>query len=441
VDYGAVQTSYALAFLLQPANAVLGSFVTAAVQLQESGRSFAPAGNLPSSGKTPLAFTVNLALDSGSGTLSGNAGSVDSSTGVAFFTALQLDAAGNKTLRASVPGFTSATSQPFAIASGPIIPASIIPTAGNGQSAAVNSDFATILRVAVRDASGKPLPGLTVLFTAVSGAAFARASPTSLAITDASGTGTATALTAGSTPGPAIVTAAIPGSGIQATFTLTVTPNSNAPAITAGGFLNDASFLSTPAAPNTIMAVFGTFPCGSSVVLLVNGKPAGILSASGGQVNFTVPASIADSSTATVQAACGNLVSQAIQLPVAASAPAVFTTTQTGKGQAAALNQNGIANSALNPAAAGTIVSVYVTGFGPFNAAGPDGLQRLALPVQAFLGGIQAVIEYAGNSPGFTPGLQQVNIAVPPGISGLATPLVLFAGGNNTQQGVAVAIQ
>ncbi len=440
VDYGAVQTSYGLAFLLQPANAALGSFVTTAVQLQESGRPFAPAANLPAGGKPPLAFTVNLALASGTGAVSGSAGSVDPSTGVASFTALQLDTTGNKTLRASVPGFASATSQQFAISSAPTIPASILPTAGNGQSAAVNSNFATLLQVVVRDPSGNPLPGLTVIFTAVSGAAFATSSPTS-AITDASGTATATALTAGSVPGPAVITATIQGYGLQAMFTLTVTQDPNSPAITASGFLNAASFLSTPAAPNTIVAVFGTFPCGSSAGLLVNGRSAEILSAAPTQVNFTVPASVAGSSTAAVQAACGTVVSQTIQLPVAASAPAIFTITQTGKGQAAALNQDAVPNSTLNPAATGSIVSVYVTGFGPFNAAGADGLERTALPVQAFLGGVQATIQYAGNSPGFTPGLQQVNIVVPAGVSGLATPLVLLAGGDNTQPGVTLAIQ
>jgi uncharacterized protein (TIGR03437 family) len=441
VDYGAVQTSYGLAFAPQPQNGAQGAPITAGVQLQESGRVFAPAANLPLGGNSPLPFTATLALASGTGKLTGNVVNVDAGSGVAQFPALQVDTLGTKTLKAAVPGFASATSQPFTISVLQIVPAAIVVTAGNGQSAPVNSDFATALQVVVRDASGAGLPGITLVFTAVSGARFGGGSPTTVAITDASGLATATSLTAGSAPGPATVTVNIPGNPLQATFNLTVTPTPAAPAITAAGFLNDASFLPTTAAPNTIMAAFGTFPCSNSVALLVNGKAAEILSASGGQVNFTMPGSLAGTSAATVQAVCGTLVSQSIQLQAGASAPGVFTLTQNGKGQAAALNQNGLLNSALSPAGAGQIISLYVTGLGPFNAAGADGLQHMSLPIQAFLGGTQATVLYAGNAPGYTPGLQQVNIMVPAGVSGLATPLTLAAGGINSQAGVTLAIQ
>ena len=441
VDVGAVQTSYGLAFSTQPQTTVQGAPISAGVQLQETGRPFAPAANAAVGSATPLPFTATMALASGTGVLSGGSANVDPASGIASFTGMQVSALGTKTLKATVPGFASATSQPFSITAVVIVPASIVPTAGNGQSAAVNSDFATPLQVSVRDASGAGLAGLSVIFTAVAGAAFGGGSPTTVAITDAGGLATATTLTAGPTPGSATVSVGIPGYSLQATFTLTVVLNPAAPSITAAGFLNDASFVATGAAPNTIMAAFGTFPCGNAVVLLVNGKPAEILSASGGQVNFTMPATVIGSSSASVQAACGTLVSGSIQLPVAIAAPGIFTITQTGKGQAAAINQNGVLNNALSPAAAGQIVSLYVTGLGPYNAAGADGLQHMALPIQAFLGGAQATVQYAGNAPGYTFGLQQVNIVVPQGVSGLATALTLSAGGVNSQPGVTLAIQ
>jgi uncharacterized protein (TIGR03437 family) len=448
VDYGAVQTTYGLAFGTQPQSGLLGSPVAAAVQLQEGGRPFAPAANLAPGSQTPLALAATLALASGTGKLTGNTGTVDAASGVASFPALQVDTVGTKTVRATVPGFASAISQPFTVTAPAAIAAAILATAGNGQTAFVNAVFTTPLQVTVRDAAGLAVPGITVIFIAVSGAAFAGSSPagspTAVAITDASGVGTATTLTAGAAPGPAMVTASIPGSALQATFTLTVAANPNAVVITAAGFLNDASFLATPAAANTIMAVFGTFPCANSVVLLVNGKAAEILSAAAGQVNFTMPATLAGTAAA-VQGACagnaGTVVSPAIQLPVAASAPGIFTATQTGKGQAAALNQNGVPNDAVHPAGAGEIVSLYVTGLGAFNAAGPDGLQHTSLPIRALLGATEATVQYAGNSPGFTGGLQQVNIIVPPGVSGLATALTLIAGGSTSQPGVTLAIQ
>ena len=441
VDLGAVQTTYGLAFSMQPQTTAMGTPITAAVQLQESGRPFAPAANLAVGATTPLNFTVTMSVDTGTGFLRGGSANADPASGIASFTGMQIDTLGNKTLKAAAAGFASVTSQPFTVTAVTIVPAAIVPIAGNGQSAAVNSDFATPLQVAVRDASGLGLAGLSVIFTAASGATFGGGSPTAVAITNPGGLATATTLTAGPTPGPATVTVGIPGYSLQATFSLTVVANPAAPSITAAGFLNDASFGATGAAPNTIMAAFGTFPCGNAVILMVNGKPAEILSASSGQVNFTMPATVTNSPNATVQAACGTLVSGSIQLPVVISAPGIFTTTQTGKGQAAAINQNGVLNNAQSPAAAGQVVSLYVTGLGPYNAAGADGLQHMALPIQAFLGGTQATVQYAGNAPGYTSGLQQVNIVVPAGVGGLATALTLTAGGVSSQPGVTLAIQ
>jgi len=440
-DYGAVQTSYALAFSPQPQSAAVGAPVNAGVQLQEGGRPFVPANNLASGSQTPLALAATLTLASGTGNLTGNMANVDPASGLASFPSLQVDTVGPKTLRASVPGFAPVTSQPFTITPAQTIPAAILIFAGDRQTAVVNSDFLARLQVTVRDASGAPLPGITVTFTAVSGAAFSGGSPSTAATTDASGVGTAATLTAGPTPGPAIVTATVPGYSFQVTFTLTVAPSPAAPVITAAGFLNGASFLTTPAAPNTIMAAFGTFPCGTTASLRVNGQSAEVISASVGQVNFTMPATLAGAGTAAVQAVCGALISQPIQLQVAGGAPGVFTITRSGSGQAAALNQDGSLNTPLNPAAANQVVSLYVTGLGPYNAVGEGGLQRMSLPIQVLLGGTQATVQYAGNSPGYTPGLQQVNIVVPPGVTGLATPLILTAGGFSSQPGVTLAIQ
>jgi len=440
VDLGAVQTSYTLAFATQPQDGSLGSPIPTAVQLQEAGRAFIPAANLAPGNTTPLTFTTTLALVSGTGKLTGNVVDVDAASDLATFPALQADTVGTKTLRASVPGFASATSQPFTVSAAVMSPAAIVPTAGNGQSTMVNSDFATLLQATVRDANGSGVPAISVKFTVVSGASFAGGSATTVATTNSTGIATAAALTAGATPGPATVTASISGSGLQATFNLTVLPSPGAPSITAGGFLNGASFLTTPLAPNTIMAGFGTFPCSNSVSIMINGTAAEILSATSTQVNFTVPGTISGTS-ATVRATCGTLSSQTVQLPVASSAPGIFTITQSGKGQAAAINQNGILNNALNPAAAGQVVSLYVTGLGPYNAADADGLRRMSLPILIFVGGTPATVQYAGNAPGYTAGLQQVNLVVPAGISGLATPLTLIAGGVTSQAGVTLAVQ
>jgi uncharacterized protein (TIGR03437 family) len=59
------------------------------------------------------------------------------------------------------------------------------------------------------------------------------------------------------------------------------------------------------------------------------------------------------------QSFCGR-----VRPAVVPSVPGIFTKTQTGTGQAAALNQDGSPNSEANPAARGSTVSLFATGEG-----------------------------------------------------------------------------
>jgi uncharacterized protein (TIGR03437 family) len=53
--------------------------------------------------------------------------------------------------------------------------------------------------------------------------------------------------------------------------------------------------------------------------------------------------------------------------------PALFTADEAGHGQAAILNQDGTVNSTTNPAAHGSVISVFMTGAGRMTPAQPDG--------------------------------------------------------------------
>ena len=86
--------------------------------------------------------------------------------------------------------------------------------------------------------------------------------------------------------------------------------------------------------------------------------------------------------------------------------------TGTGKSQAAIVNSDGTTNSSTNPATRGTWLSVYGTGFGVFNEAGTNGLRTVAGNVTATIGGVDATVLYAGNTPGATDGLQQFNLQI-----------------------------
>jgi uncharacterized protein (TIGR03437 family) len=60
-------------------------------------------------------------------------------------------------------------------------------------------------------------------------------------------------------------------------------------------------------------------------------------------------------------------------LPVAASAPGIFTLDATGIGPGAVLNQDNSVNGVANPAARGSVMSIDATGEGQTSPAGVTG--------------------------------------------------------------------
>jgi uncharacterized protein (TIGR03437 family) len=90
----------------------------------------------------------------------------------------------------------------------------------------------------------------------------------------------------------------------------------------------------------------------------------------------------------------------------------------------------------------GSYISVYGTGFGSLNPPAADGLRHLAAAVAAAIGGTNATVVYAGESPDETTGLQQINAQVPAGISpGPDVQIVLTVNGASTQASVTVAVK
>ena len=100
-----------------------------------------------------------------------------------------------------------------------------------------------------------------------------------------------------------------------------------------------------------------------------------------------------------------------------------FTQNSSGTGPASALNQDGSANSASNPAAVGSVITLFGTGEGLSIPAGLDGRQItdvLPKPVQtvnATIGGVPATVDYAGGSSGTVAGLLQINVHIPAGVT------------------------
>ena len=222
--------------------------------------------------------------------------------------------------------------------------------------------------------------------------------------------------------------------------TLTIAPVTQ-PSPVVNGISNGGSFEIGSGAPNTILSLFGSNFCPAPQVL-INGIAAEILAATAAQINITVPAGLPTTGNGNLMVVCNGLTSLATTITLVPVLPAIFTASQNGSGQGTILNQDFNVNSAGSPTPRNQYVSIYGTGFGPLNPPASDGLRRLSFTVTAFIGDIECVVVYAGEAPGFTSGLQQINILIPNGAAtGPNVPIRLVVNGVSTQGGVTIAVQ
>jgi uncharacterized protein (TIGR03437 family) len=235
--------------------------------------------------------------------------------------------------------------------------------------------------------------------------------------------------------------------------------------LSIGAVTNAASSVSGPVAPGEVVVLYGsglgpaglvqyqldpttgrvgTSLAGTSVIF--GGTPAPILYTSATQIGAVVPYSLAGSYVQVFVQYQG-ATSAPVPLAVAQVAPALFTADSSGKGQAAASNQDGTVNGAAHPAKVGSYISLWLTGAGQTNPAGVDGLPGAApLPqpaaaVTVTIGGQSVTPQYAGQAPVAVAGVMQINAPIPSGIqAGNAVPVVVQVGGVSTQAGVTVAV-
>ena len=235
------------------------------------------------------------------------------------------------------------------------------------------------------------------------------------------------------------------GTARWGTWWAAITPQPPAgpePAIAPAGVRNAASFQTGPVAPGEIVTVFGQNigpgtlessadfgPLLAGTRVLFDGLPAPLIYASAGQTAAVAPFGLAGRTSTQLRVEYQGTLSNAVTLAVAAAAPGIFTADQSGTGQGAIRNQDGSVNSASNPAAAGSVISIYGTGGGQTNPPGADGqlapgTGELVQPVTVQMGGIAAEVQYAGPAPGLIQGVMQVNARIPPGVSGETTVVV-----------------
>jgi uncharacterized protein (TIGR03437 family) len=153
----------------------------------------------------------------------------------------------------------------------------------------------------------------------------------------------------------------------------------------------------------------------AGVQVLFNGIPSPLLYASQGQVNALVPYEIAGNASASVQVTTGGGNSPAVSLYLRPAQPEVLNSG----GAALALNQDSTVNSPLNPAAPGSIVTIFASGAGRSSSSLPEGsipsqpAGGPVLPVAVMLNNRSLEVLYAGNAPGLVVNLLQVNVRLP----------------------------
>ena len=204
------------------------------------------------------------------------------------------------------------------------------------------------------------------------------------------------------------------------------------------------------AAPIPVTGALGT-TAGSTTVSF-DGKAAPILYSSASAVAVIVPYGVSGGTTSNVTLsfvnALNNQTPAAFPVQLAASAPGLFTSDTSGSGNAAAINQDGTANSATNAAARGSVVLLFATGEGATAPPVADGaitagriIPGPILPVSLTIGGSPARVISAESAPGTVAGVMQIEAIVPSGIAPGPAALVLTVGTTNSQAGVTLNVK
>jgi uncharacterized protein (TIGR03437 family) len=243
------------------------------------------------------------------------------------------------------------------------------------------------------------------------------------------------------------------------------------PAIQLTTVENAASYTGAAVAPGEIVSLFGAnmgpatgVPLqlasgGKSITstlggvqVLFDGNAVPLIYASAAQINAIAPVALAGKASTVVTVTYQGMTSNALTVPVQATAPGIFAADGSGVGGGAILNQDNTLNVRLNPAARGSVIAIYLTGAGFTNPASVDGavtgltppFPSLTLPVSVTIGGIAVPatgILYSGAAPGSVEGLTQIDVTIPAAVTpGPTVPVAVTIGGYPSQTGITLSV-
>ena len=239
--------------------------------------------------------------------------------------------------------------------------------------------------------------------------------------------------------------------------------------------LNAANYLGGGVAPGEIVTVMGSVMGPSDLTrlqasldghiptslsgarILFDGEPAPLIYVSETQSSAIVPFGVAGKTSVNVQVEYNGVLSNAVNLPVFESRLGIFTLNSSGAGQAAVVNEDGTINSPSNPAAPGSVVSIYATGGGLTQPPGADDqitgdgftsfksstYVRLTNDGSCDTPYFAAQVLYYGGAPRSVPGLVQINAQLPDDVPpGDAVPLYFgLSPDSGVEQVVTIAIR
>ena len=205
------------------------------------------------------------------------------------------------------------------------------------------------------------------------------------------------------------------------------------------GILNAASFapVGSPIAPGEFITLFGTgiaprtevaqgttWPTTlAGVQVLINNTPApvyAVVKSDFEQISVLVPFG-STGTTAKIVVVANGTRSNEVEVPLARSAPGVFSMPQTGTGAGAILHPDFSLVSSTKPVRRGGTVLIYLTGLGTVTPTIPDGTTApisplsvipATVPMNVYVGGKRATVDFKGLAPTLT-GLYQLNVRIP----------------------------
>jgi len=225
--------------------------------------------------------------------------------------------------------------------------------------------------------------------------------------------------------------------------------------------VNFGSLLETPVAPAEVVTLFGaaigpdspaTLQLDSSsristvlsgTRVLFDGVAAPLIRVDSGQITAIVPNGVAGQTHSVVVVERNGQATASTTVVIGAASPGLLTFDPSGTGPCAAINMDGTLNSALTPAPAGSIVSLFLIGAGATNdmdgtvATEASSLSRVPLVV---VGTQFAQVLYAGPSPGSTAALTQLNVRLPSMATG-QVPVFVVVNGFSSQYGATLSVK